>query len=956
MTTLRFTGNLPFGLPWWTGLLAAVAVAVLSWMAYRREKYDIPPGLRWLLPLLRSAAFFLGVLILAGPVLHHRKTIGELGRVKIYLDASESMTMQDRHMSTGRKLLIAERLGWITPGKLDASLLSAADQIAQIGSQLSIAASATESEADADNGDRPDAEGDTPTEGAADSPPFVSAKLKAAAGNAHTSLAAIRDHVPEALQSDFQSAILDPLAAAESHESSDPAPLMAQFVEIAAACRTLESAIRDEFETSVRILIDAGDESIEAALTLFDETSRWRRAELALNEAGDNVIRMLREKHNVEVFFLSGEDAVLQNQSDTVTDSKYDESQYEADVSDTTVSQEFKGVTDLSSGVTASQRGAAAAEPQTSQPGDQQTAIVLITDGQHNSGPSPIQTARILGSQGVSWFCVSVGASDEAQDLAVLDLDYPDTVFQKDRVRGQMIIRDRMKPGRPFVAEVRYDDEVLWQQQLITTGSAERRVEFEFAIDELVDRIGSQFASQVKQHTLPLQFEASIAPLAEESETSNNQQTIRLAAITESYRLLILDGRSRWETRYLRNVFERDDQWSVTTIIAGPGTDQPELPRGEDDGEFPSKRDQLFEYDLVIFGEVNADLFQEHELEWLSEFVEVRGGGIVFIDGQRGRLADLSGNTLGTLLPVEWTSEKISSRPTALKLSRRGASQPFLKLKPDSQQNEAFWTQLPPPRNMVVVSPLPGSEVLVEAIENEQTRPVMVTRTFGAGRVIYLATDETWRWRYKTADEWHQRIWNQIAKYTMPRPFAVSDEFVSVDTGSVSYNYGDAVDIRVRLTDLDGKPTSEATADAIVWKDGRIVSTISLDADADVPGIYRGRTGGLPQGEYEVSVRASGYSEAALQARSRFEVLAPESGEMSATAANELLLRQLAETSSGQFLREEDLAMLPDLLSPLSSGRVVESDTLLWQSYWWFAAIILLLTVEWALRKRAGML
>ena len=73
-------------------------------------------------------------------------------------------------------------------------------------------------------------------------------------------------------------------------------------------------------------------------------------------------------------------------------------------------------------------------------------------------------------------------------------------------------------------------------------------------------------------------------------------------------------------------------------------------------------------------------------------------------------------------------------------------------------------------------------------------------------------------------------------------------------------------------------------------------------------------------------------------------------------APNEALLKQIAEASSGLFLREEDAAMLPELLDPLSSGRVVESDTLLWQSYWWFAAIILLLTVEWALRKRSGLL
>ena len=51
---------------------------------------------------------------------------------------------------------------------------------------------------------------------------------------------------------------------------------------------------------------------------------------------------------------------------------------------------------------------------------------------------------------------------------------------------------------------------------------------------------------------------------------------------------------------------------------------------------------------------------------------------------------------------------------------------------------------------------------------------MVVTRRYGAGVVLYLGTDELWRWRYKVADTWHQRIWNQVARYAMPRPFAVS--------------------------------------------------------------------------------------------------------------------------------------------------------------------------------------
>ena len=69
-------------------------------------------------------------MLLTGPVLQYRKTIGELGRVQIYVDASSSMTLRDRHMPLGRKLKIAESLGWIAPGSIDTSLIESADELA----------------------------------------------------------------------------------------------------------------------------------------------------------------------------------------------------------------------------------------------------------------------------------------------------------------------------------------------------------------------------------------------------------------------------------------------------------------------------------------------------------------------------------------------------------------------------------------------------------------------------------------------------------------------------------------------------------------------------------------------------------------------------------------------------------------------------------------------------------
>ncbi|MEZ6132818.1 MAG: hypothetical protein R3C59_29470 [Planctomycetaceae bacterium] len=834
MTSLRFVGDIPL----WVGLLLALIVGGMAWRYYRRESLDLNQRMRWMLPLLRSLAFLMGILVLCGPVMHHRSVVGELGTVQIYVDASKSMNLVDRHLSPGRKLLIAEQQGWLNPGTVDSTLLE------------------------------------------------------------------------------------------------------------------------EDFDAQVRRLIDSGDPAVQTALTMFDETPRWQRVERSLMETPLALVAELKQHHNVEVLALNNA-AAVRLFSNVTTEAAPERFNAAPEGS----------ITDLASGIVQTQKTSGRSEINDSAAQNTpvtttaNSAIVLLSDGQHNSGPSPREIAQVLGSQGMAFYSVALGAETAAHDLAVTGIEHPEMVFQKDRVRGTMIVRDHMPAGQPLVASVTHNGDVLWQQQLLTGHSGECRIDFEFTVDELVEQLSQQLTSDVKHHAVPLNLMASVAPLHGEAETDNNQRPLGFAVMTQNYRLLVIDGRSRWETRYLRNVFDRDTQWDVNVIIAGPGTSDESLPRGTAIGTFPETREALFEYDLIIFGEVDASILQEHEFIWLREFVESRGGGMVLIDGNRGHMQRLTDDTLKPLLPVEFSAPEgmtSSSAASALQLTDKGSREPALSFEVDRVANQEFWKRLPPPHRFNPVRVLPGAELLVEAVANDTTHPMMVIRNYGAGRVLYLASDETWRWRYKAADTYHQRIWNQLARYVMPRPFTSSDEYLSIDTGGVRYDNGGSAAIRVRLLGLDGKPATDATVDALVWKDGRMSSTVSLTADPDVPGLYRGITAALAEGDYEVSVRASGFSQEALKARGQFVVLPPESSELENTSANEELLQQMAVASGGAFLREEQIGQLPKLLNPLSSGRIEESDSSLFESgtfsYSWFSVMVLLLATEWFLRKRAGLL
>ncbi|MCA9194098.1 MAG: VWA domain-containing protein [Planctomycetales bacterium] len=584
--------------------------------------------------------------------------------------------------------------------------------------------------------------------------------------------------------------------------------------------------------------------------------------------------------------------------------------------------------------------------------------IVLLSDGRHVGGQSPLRAVESLQEVKTPLFTIGVGEDQPGDDLAIFSVEAPDQVFRNDTWHGKLVVSDSLPPGTPFIAKLRFEDHTVWEQRVIASQSSQRELQFDVSMNEVFDLATRENSGNVDYSQLPLKLVATLESARPEANLSNNQCPVFVNVVAQKLSVLVIDDHSRWEIRYLKNMFTRDPGWECDVFIANQSMEHSGV-------ELPKTREVLFNYNLVILGDVSLDKLVTIELlpegfeEWLLDFVEIAGGGVVLIDGGHNMLHSQVAGRQRNLLPVQL----VDQRPYA-------KVDPTLQLTPQGQQIEALqltgtqglqelqaWNSLPAVNLVAYTEPLPGSQVLAELrLSPLDAFPLLVSRQFGAGKILYLATDETWKWRYRVADEIHRKLWNQLSRWAMRTSLSVRGEFLSLDTGSASYSTNDEVLVRCQLRTAMQEPATDVTSFAIIYRDGQALERLPLVEDPNLIGQYAASLGPLSEGEYAVKIEAAGFSAEALNLESKFNVVGEGMKELQRITRDSQLLRSMSQATGGEYLPEEEIASLPRLLRPFSSGQVLRTNVPLWQNYTWFSAIIFIVLVEWLLRKRAGLI
>ncbi len=482
--------------------------------------------------------------------------------------------------------------------------------------------------------------------------------------------------------------------------------------------------------------------------------------------------------------------------------------------------------------------------------------------------------------------------------------------------------------------------------------------------------------------------------------------------------VLYVEGQPRYEFRYIKFLMEReapdekkkkksihlrvllldaDDDWH--------NTDKTALK------DFPPTLEELNKYDVLIFGDCDPTHKKlQTRLKDIKSFVAGEdekgkkasklGGGILFMAGAFNNPHKYKGTPLADLLPVDpdvQPREIPRTNPMRPSLTSFGQNHPIFRFRPGTAESVSVFNKLQPMYWGASGSKAKKHAEVLAVNPNEKTsgppnlnlgdqqaglHPLVVQQYVGTGRSLFFGFDETWRWRLKEDEPKFNNFWIQTMRYlsrTRPTQTTLTVErqtpYLPGEPIKIEVNFPDSapggnqpgpkvnekdgvkVEITYRPADAaeskDGKDVKETKADAETY-------TLQLSKEENSQNRYKGAWSRTREGKYTFRLVAPDVSKQqpdGTRPSAEATVELPP-GELERLRMNYQDMQDAASKTRGEFFTVATANELLDKLPPGATTAITTNlpPTLLWNQWWVFALVVVLITSEWVLRKMKHLL
>ncbi|MCZ7649475.1 MAG: hypothetical protein M5U26_30160 [Planctomycetota bacterium] len=551
------------------------------------------------------------------------------------------------------------------------------------------------------------------------------------------------------------------------------------------------------------------------------------------------------------------------------------------------------------------------------------SAVLLVSDGRDHSGRSLPDLARAFARRQAPIMAAGVGAVEEPLDLAVLDVVAPPFAVQ----------------GVPFTVRARLKTVLSGPQRLkvevVESGRALASEEL-----DLGDAPEARVALKV---TLPaaglFRCELRIAPAEGEIVPErNNRAEFAVHARADRTKVLFLDWKPRWETRFALNVFQRLDYIDLNAIVVAVQEDGT-LKRGVERGTWPATPEALKMYDLVVLGDLPGGVLTEAEWGALRALVEEQGRTLCLIGS--GRADPLPDNEAlrGALLPLVPREEGARASAAELDAPARLALTEAGRLHPLTRRLAGVLETAPPgamPRLRPDTVPL--------LLERETLRPLVCCRDAGKGKTLLIDTPDLWKALNPTQLEAHMDLYLEQLTWAVEGGLRTGEEsYAGPRLGLDRRREGGGRALQVWAR--DARPGEEVEA-----LDGEnVVATQPLETLREGSPLSRAVFDSLPAGAFVFRLKRE------PRARTESLIRLEEDVELKRLARDEAVLEALAKGTGGARAEAADLEYLLARVEPKRRIEKHESVWRLWESGLVLGLLVCALALEWVWRKLVGL-
>ena len=549
--------------------------------------------------------------------------------------------------------------------------------------------------------------------------------------------------------------------------------------------------------------------------------------------------------------------------------------------------------------------------------------ILLVSDGAHNLGEDPLRWAEEAEAP---VYALGVGSGESPPDIQIAGARGPEESYAGRGFEIGAEIRNWGFGGREVqVLLYEGEREIERRRLVLEQGDLVQRVTFEVPPAAPGPHI----------------YRLLIPPLEGELWRDNNEALLFTRILAERTRVALLAGAPSVDLAFLQRSLKADSSIAVEALVERqPGV----FYQG---GQAPE--DEFEAADVVVLLDPGVDLLRRVEAWGLADRVR-DGAGLLFVGGPRTLAGWDPESAVAGLLPVTLAPERglFAPGPVALKISSEGRHHPVVRLEQNAAQDP--WRSLPPlPGYFPVDGRRRGAMVLLEAAEGDGA-PLVVAATHGRGKVMAALSASWWRLDLLTSGvggrpQTIRQFWQDAVKWLALEAPAGR---LRASTERHVHRAGERVVFAARAFDELLRP--QARAQVRVLLDGR-----EIPLREEGGGRYGGSLGGLEPGDYSYRAEAR-VGDVLIGADEGGFLVERHSVESVDLRADKALLDEIARRSGGEYRPLGQWRELLDLL-PLQKRLVEKADTLpLWGPTWPLVLVLVLLGIEWGLRKRRGMI